>query len=71
MTQVKQIEGHLKIYGNITSWEAIQEYKCTRLAEYIHQLRDQGWDIQSVWREEGGKRFVEYRLVEKAQPVLF
>jgi hypothetical protein len=71
MTQVSQIERHLRVYKNISSWEAIQQYRCTRLAEYIHQLRDRGWDIQSIWHEEGGKRFVEYRLVEDKQLALF
>lgn len=70
-SQVKQIESHLKIYGRITSWEAIQQYHCTRLAEYIRQLRESGQDIQSVWMESNGKRFVEYRLVQQKQLVLF
>lgn len=30
---------HLKEFGSITSWEAIQEYGITRLSEYIRQIR--------------------------------
>ena len=26
---------HLDNYGSITSWEAIKEYGCTRLSQYI------------------------------------
>lgn len=70
LTQVKQISSHLKIYGRITSWEAIQQYRCTRLAEYIRQLREEGQDIESKWMEHNGKRFVEYVLVKNGQPEL-
>lgn len=30
---------YLQKYGSITSWDAIQEFGCTRLSEYIRQLR--------------------------------
>ena len=30
---------HLRDYGTITSWEAIQEYGCTRLSHYIYLLK--------------------------------
>ena len=30
---------YLKENGSITSWEAIKELGCTRLSEYIRQLR--------------------------------
>lgn len=71
ISQVKQIAAHLKIYGSITTWDAIQQYRCTRLAEYIRQLRDEGQDIQSIWVESNGKRFVEYRLMKDKQLALF
>ena len=67
MTQIKHIRSHLKIYGTITTWEAIEQYHCTRLSEYIRVLRGEGMDIQSNWKEHNGKRFVEYSLVEKKQ----
>lgn len=66
MSQLSQIKSHLKIYGRITTWEAIQEYRCTRLAEYIRILREE-MDIQSNWKEHNGKRFVEYSLVKNKQ----
>lgn len=34
-----RILNHLNKYGSITSWEAIQEYNCTRLGHYIYLLR--------------------------------
>lgn len=33
------ILGHLKANGSITTWQAIMEYGCTRLSEYIRQIR--------------------------------
>lgn len=70
MSQLGQIKAHLNIYGSITSWQAIQEYRCTRLAEYIRILREE-MDIQSNWKEQNGKRFVEYQLIKDKQLSLF
>ena len=39
---------HLKIYGAITSWEAIELYGCTRLAAVICDLRKMGYGIETV-----------------------
>ena len=40
--------GHLKKHGNITSWEAITEYGCTRLSHYIWIMRTRlGMNIES------------------------
>lgn len=38
---------HLQTHGSITSLEAIQEYKCTRLAQYILLLRKDGYEIRN------------------------
>ena len=38
---------HLQEHGSITSLEAIEKYKCTRLAQYIHLLRKEGYVIES------------------------
>lgn len=39
MTHKERILRHLQDYGSITTWEAIQEYGCTRLGHYIYLLR--------------------------------
>lgn len=41
----ERILRHLKNFGSITSWEAIQEYSCTRLSHYIYLLRKEGYVI--------------------------
>ena len=38
---------HLQEHGSITSLEAIDKYKCTRLSQYIHLLRKEGYCIES------------------------
>ena len=38
-----RILNHLEKYGSITSWEAIKEYGCTRLSQYIYLLRNEGY----------------------------
>lgn len=63
MSQIDQIHTHLVNHGSISSWEAISEYRITRVAEYIRQLREMGLDIKSEWKSNiDGKRWVEYIL---------
>ena len=71
-SQKDLVLNHLKTYGRITSWEAIEKYHITRLSEYIRSLRnDDGINIPDEWKENNGKRFKEYRLgaVELKQEV--
>ena len=58
---------HLKDNGTITSWEAIQEYGCTRLSHYIYLLKKDGYQItvkdEPFTNRYGEKsRFARYRL---------
>lgn len=60
---------YLQEHGTITTWEAIKELGCTRLSEYIRQLRkeylindewivgENRWGHQVKWKE--------YKLVKK------
>ena len=41
------ILGHLQEHGSITSLEAIEKYRCTRLSQYIYLLRKEGHVIIS------------------------
>lgn len=41
----QRILEHLLNVGSITSWEAIKEYGCTRLSQYIYLLRNKGHQI--------------------------
>tara|TARA_Y100001963_G_C6629010_1_gene375382 strand:- start:91 stop:297 length:207 start_codon:yes stop_codon:yes gene_type:complete len=63
-TQIKQVSSHLKEKKKITSWEAIMEYKCTRLSAVIYTLRKDGWEIRSdhKFNKTTKKNFTEYVL---------
>lgn len=54
----QRILDHLEKYGTITSWEAIRDYGCTRISEYIRQLRADGYLIINV-TEKGTNRYGE------------
>ena len=72
MTQLEEVKEHLKVHGSISSWDAIQEYKITRLAQYILLLKKEGWNILSEWKNNENRRWVEYFYKPKsAQLPLF
>ena len=62
-TQENQIQNHLKKHKFITSWEAIQEYRITRLSARIYELREKGFNIITKNVTENGKTFAEYSLI--------
>ena len=39
---------YIKDFGSITTFEAFTELGCTRLSEYIRQLR-QEYDVKDTW----------------------
>ena len=47
MTKKQQILNHLKSGKTITSMEAIELYKVTRLAAVVHTLKKEGHQIES------------------------
>jgi len=47
MTQSQRILRHMQDHGSITSAEAFLEYGVARCASRIHDLRKQGWQIDS------------------------
>ena len=67
VTQNDEILNHLRTNTGITTAEAFSKYGITRLSARIFDLREKGYDISSLDREEinrNGKksRFTEYRL---------
>lgn len=47
MNTYNRILSHLQKKGNITSWEAIERYGCTRLSQYIYLLKKDGYIIRT------------------------
>ena len=65
-TQEAQILNHLKKHKLITSWEAIQGYRITRLSARIYELREKGYNIITTYNTINGKTFAEYNLINTA-----
>ena len=65
MTQSEQVKLHLEEYNTITSWEAIQKFKATRLSDIIYRLKKEGHNISVVkkYNRETETNFAEYRLL--------
>lgn len=54
----ERILNHLIENGSITTWEAIKEYGCTRLSQYIYLLRNRHFPIVDKW-EHSKNRYGE------------
>lgn len=70
MTKTEKVMNHLIENKKITSWEAIQLYRATRLSAIIYNLRDRGMKIETIMKtakdEDGhGYPYAEYVLVEE------
>lgn len=46
-TKKGQVLEHLKKYGKINTWQAINLYNATRLSAIIFNLKKEGYDIES------------------------
>ena len=70
MTQEQRILEYLKVFGSITSWEAIKEFGATRLSAVIYNLRNKGYNIETRYVTKKNRfgeyvTFGEYELKEK------
>lgn len=59
-TKTGQVLAHLQGQGSITSWEAIQNYRATRLSAIIFNLRDEGYKIESKNESKDGTHWTRY-----------
>jgi len=58
-----QILNHLLGQKYISQLEALGVYRCFRLAAVIHELRKEGYNIQSHWSVDAtGKKYKRYYL---------
>ena len=72
MSDSEKILAYLQEHGSITSWEAIQHFRCTRLSGRIYDLRKRGYEITATTEEavnaDGEKcRYARYRLIQKEE----
>lgn len=60
--KTREVEKHLKDKGSITSWEAIKQYRATRLSAIIFNLRKR-YDIDTIMMEtDEGIQYGKYVL---------
>lgn len=67
-TQTNEVLTHFQTKGSLTSWEAITEYRATRLADIVFRLKKKGHNIATVMEEavnaEGErKRYARYYYI--------
>jgi hypothetical protein len=56
------LRAHLIKYKSITSWEAIQKLKATRLAAMIFNLEKSGWKFSRKSIKSDGTSYTRYTL---------
>jgi hypothetical protein len=69
LSQQQQILIYLrKSTEGITSWDAIQNFRCTRLADIIFRLKEKGYVIETIMEQNNGsgKRYARYYLIKEA-----
>ena len=71
MTQNEQVLSYIERNGSITTWEAIQNFRITRLSRCIGDLKEDGHDIISTPFTENGKTFARYSLKKEFAESLF
>lgn len=74
MTQQERILNYVKENGSITSWEAIKEIGCTRLAGQIFSLEKKGYKFDHVTvyttnRYSEPTHYAKYTLREEPEHV--
>ena len=74
-SKMAEVLNHLKTFGSITSWEAIEKYGATRLAALIFILR-KDYEINSVRIEikdrfGNNTHFCKYVFVGEKAPEVF
>ena len=63
-SKINLVAKHLISKKKITSWQAIERYHATRLADIIFTLKAEGWDIvTNMVKEPSGVRYAVYRLM--------
>ena len=60
-SKTNAILNHLKENGSITSWDAFELYRATRLSAVIFNLRLQGFNIETI-KNSSKSNYATYKL---------
>jgi Helix-turn-helix domain len=61
-SQSLRILRHLKSGRSITALEALNKYKCFRLAARVHELKRMGYKIKRSMKTRNQKKFASYSI---------
>jgi hypothetical protein len=61
-TKIAKILSHLQTHGQITSWEAISKYRCSRLAAVVFVLKSRGHSITTERVTENKSNYAIYHF---------
>jgi hypothetical protein len=64
MSKSSSVYAHLKKGKTITSWEAFEMFRATRLADIIFKLRCKGEKIETILVDNGTTRYAKYRMTK-------
>lgn len=64
-SQKNKVLAHLKMYGEITTMEAFEKYKITRLSELIRLLRKEHTIVTVMVRRKGENPYGRYILKDE------
>jgi hypothetical protein len=62
-TKTKKVANHLVNKSSITSWDAINLYKATRLSAIIFNLKKRGFIISTTMEENNNATFARYKYM--------
>ncbi len=62
MSQNKQIKHYLESGGKLTPIDALDKFGCFRLAAVVHNLREEGLEVETKIIKNGQKSFAQYYL---------
>ena len=62
MSQLKMIKHYLESGGKLTPLDALDKFKCMRLAAVIHQLRNEGIEVETKTIKNGRKSYAQYYM---------
>lgn len=60
LSKSKMVANHLVSVGSITSWEAINKFRATRLSSIIYNLKKSGFIITTTNETNGKATFARY-----------
>ena len=71
LTQKQQVLSHLKMVSGsgMTSLDAIEQYKCTRLAHWIYVLRNEGYNILTIDEPNTTNTGIHARYILISEPI--